>query len=163
MLRTIAVISATALAIAGLAVWVNQASIVYSLPLSAKYRLTIRSLSNSDEGKLTLRITYHYPPAIGTFVTAEQTIVRPATQLTFSHAIDDESGLQCVYDNNDVGFLLLYHVPTDDLWDSTGRAGGWNGTEDSLWQSRLDEIRKKTPGIPYSELPNQSSEQSVAG
>jgi hypothetical protein len=148
------VIASVAAATAGLCIWVSSDPILYSQPLSPKHKLTIRSSRAADPDQLNLTITYHYPPAIFTYMAAEQTVKRPNEALTFSLVVDHDNDLQCIYDNNDIGFLLLYHAPSDDLWDTTGRIGGWNGTDKAVWQRRLHELQQKFPSIPYSLLPN---------
>lgn len=128
--------------------------VVYSQPLSSKHKLTILTASGPGSSRLILKLTYHYPPAIGSYVVAEQIVNRPTETLTFSHVVDSDQQLQCIHDNNNIGFLLMYHEPSDDLWDTTARSGGWNGTDNTMWQQRLEDVRKTFPSIPYSVLPN---------
>jgi hypothetical protein len=131
---------------------VNRSSILFEHQLSARYRLTIREKSQSSTA-VVLGITYHNPPAIGMYVDAEQTIARPSEPLSFSAITDASSGIICVFDKNGVGFLLIYDPIADDLWDSTGRSGGWHGSESSEWEARLAQLVARNPTIPYTELP----------
>lgn len=156
MIRKIAVSLSIVAVIIALLIWKVQASILYSHPLSSKYKLTVRTVGDGNVDKTTLEITYHYPPAIGMYAVAHQIVDRPSSRITFSHIADRETKLQCVYDNNGAGFLLMYHEPSDDLWDSTGRSGGWNGTDDALWQQRLEQLLQRHASIPYSVLPRQN-------
>lgn len=131
---------------------VNRSSILFEHQLSARHRLTIRQKSQSSN-ELVLGITYHNPPAIGMYAVAEQTIARPSKPLSFSAIKDASSGIICVFDNNGVGFLLMYDPIADDLWDSTGRSGGWHGSESSEWEARLAQLVDRNPTIPYTDLP----------
>ena len=133
---------------------VNRSPILFEHQLSARHRLTVRQQSKSSN-EIVLGITYHNPPAIGTYMVAEQTITRPSNPLSFSAIKDASSGIICVFDNNGVGFLLMYDPIADDLWDSTGRSGGWNGSKSSEWEDRLAQLADRNPAIPYTELPGQ--------
>lgn len=144
------VVSAVAMIIVG--VVVNRSSIIFEYQLSAGYRLTIREKSQSST-EVVLGITYHNPPAIGMYAVAEQTIARPSKPLSFSAIKDASSGIICVFDNNGVGFLMIYDPIEDDLWDSTDRSGGWNGSESSEWEARLAQLVDRNPTIPYTVLP----------
>lgn len=132
----------------------NRSSILFEHQLSARHRLTIREQSQTSN-EVVLGITYHNPPAIGMYAVAEQTITRPSTPLSFSAIKDSSSGIICVFDNNNVGFLLMYDPIEEDLWDSTGRSGGWNGSKSSEWEGRLAQLADRNPTVPYSELPGQ--------
>ena len=138
--------------IAAVFAW-QRSSILFEHQLSDLYRLTIRQVSSPSTGKVTLKTTYHNPPAIGMYAVAEQTVFRPAAQLSFTSITDTDTGVICVFDNNDIGFLLMYNPITQDLWDSTGRSGGWNGSDSTQWQSLLTQLRLRNPTIPYHELP----------
>jgi hypothetical protein len=144
------VVCAVAMIIVGFVV--NRWSILFEHQLSARHRLTIREESQSSN-EVVLGITYHNPPAIGMYTVGEQTIARPSTPLSFSAIKDASSGIVCVFDNNGVGFLLIYDPIEDDLWDSTGRSGGWHGSESSEWETRLAKLVERNPAIPYTELP----------
>ena len=144
------VVCAVAMIIVGFVV--NRSSILFEHQLSARYRLTIREKSQSST-QVVLEITYHNPPAIGTYAVAEQTIARTSKPLSFSAIKDASSGIICVFDNNGVGFLLIYDPIEDDLWDSTGRSGGWHGSESSEWEARLAQLVDRNPTIPYTALP----------
>lgn len=144
------VVCAVAMIIAGFVV--NRSSILFEHQLSARHRLTIREKSQSSTA-VVLGITYHNPPAIGMYAVAEQTIARTSEPLSFSAITDASSGIICVFDNNGVGFLLIYDPIADDLWDSTGRSGGWHGSESSEWEARLAQLVDRNPTIPYTELP----------
>ncbi len=133
---------------------VNRSSILFEHQLSAQHRLTIRQKSQSSN-QVVLGITYHNPPAIGMYAVAEQTVARPAKLLSFSAIKDAGSGIICVFDNNDIGFLLMYDPSQDDLWDSTGRPEGWNGSKPSEWEVLLSQLVDRNPAIPYTELPGQ--------
>ncbi len=87
------------------------------------------------------------------YADAEQAIARTSEPLSFSAIKDARSGIICVFDNNSVGFLLIYDPVTDDLWDSTGRSGGWHGSESSEWAARLAQLVDRNPTIPYTVLP----------
>lgn len=130
----------------------NRSSILFEHQLSERHRLTIREKSQSSN-EVVLGITYHNPPAIGMYAVAEQTIARPSKPLSFSAIKDASSGIICVFDNNGVGFVLIYDPIEDDLWDSTGRSGGWNGSKSSEWGARLAQLVDRNPTIPYTELP----------
>lgn len=136
-------------------VWLWNRSEVFDYQLSEEYRLIIRQRASDSPDEIMLRITYHKPPAIGAIMIADQTIVRPATALTFTAVEDSDTGVKCVFDNNGVGFLLMYDPTSDDLWDSTGRSGGWHGTDPNIWQAQLTELHQKYPSIPYSVLPGE--------
>lgn len=145
------------LAIACFVFWLRQPPVIYTQPLSPKYKITIRRLPAANPDKVTLRITYHYPPGIGMYVVREQTIKRPTDRLTFSHVVDPGNRLQCIHDNNGVGFLLLFDENTDDLWHTTNQGenwGGWRGTYRSVWQERLDALREEFPSVPYTSIPD---------
>jgi hypothetical protein len=144
------VVCAVAMIIVGFVV--NRWSILFEHQLSARHRLTIREKSQSST-QVVLGITYHNPPAIGTYAVAEQTIARTSKPLSFSAIKDASSGIICVFDNNGVGFLLIYDPIEDDLWDSTGRSGGWNGSKSSEWEDRLAQLVDQNPTIPYTKLP----------
>ncbi|MBL8855999.1 MAG: hypothetical protein JNK57_18680 [Planctomycetaceae bacterium] len=131
---------------------VNRSSILFEHQLSARHRLTIRQKSQSP-GEVVLGITYHNPPAIGMYAVAEQTIIRPSKPLSFAAIKDADTGIIVVFDNNGVGFLLMYNPIKDDLWDSTGRSGGWNGSISSEWEDLLTQLVDRNPTIPYTELP----------
>lgn len=151
MRKAIAIVAfLVALIFAGF-VW-HRSSILFEHQLSADYRLTIRQKSASTN-TITLSITYHNPPAIWLVAVAEQSVKRPSSPLSFSAITDEDSGVICVFDNNDVGFLLIYNPNTDDLWDSTGRSGGWNGSDSSEWQTLLAQLVARNPMIPYPDLP----------
>ena len=144
------VVCAVATIIAGFVV--NRSSILFEHQLSAQYRLTIREKSQSSTA-IVLGITYHNPPAIGMCAVAEQTVASTSEPLSFSTITDASSGIIWVFDNNGVGFLLIYDPIADDLWDSTGRSGGWSGSESSEWEARLVQLVARNPTIPYTELP----------
>ncbi len=133
------------------------ASTVYTHPLSAKTKITIRALRDSEPDKIKLEITYHYPPAIGMYAVSEQSVDRPSSSMNFSHVADQASGLHCIYDNNDLGFLLLFDSSTEDLWISANPAGGRNGTSCDWWQKQLNLLRRKHPMIPYKLLPDHGN------
>ncbi|AMV34970.1 hypothetical protein VN12_22780 [Pirellula sp. SH-Sr6A] len=143
-------VCAVAMIIAGFVV--NRSSILFEHQLSARHRLTIRQKSRSAN-EIVLGITYHNPPAIGMYAVAEQTIARPSKPLSFSAIKDASSGIICVFDDNGIGFLLLYDPTEDDLWDSTGHSGGWHGSKSSKWEARLAQLVVRNPTIPYTELP----------
>ena len=151
--RRIVIVSVVVAAVLGLSLWLTWNSVLYSHPLSSRHKLTIRTSPAPSIDEVKLDVTYHYPPAIGTFMVAEQVVRHPNEDITFTHRADPENGLLCIHDNNHLGFLLLYHEPSDDLWDTTGRSGGWNGSDKTLWQERLTVLRKKWPSIPYPHLP----------
>jgi hypothetical protein len=144
------VVCAVAMIIVGFVA--NRLSILFEHQLSARYRLTIREKSQSST-QVVLKITYHNPPAIGTYAVAEQTIARTSKPMSFSAIKDASSGMICVFDNNGVGFLLIYDPIADDLWDSTDRSGGWNGSKSSEWEDRLAQLVDRNPSIPYTKLP----------
>jgi hypothetical protein len=152
--RRISIASVLVAVVVGIGFWLVRDPVAYSHPLSSTHKLTIRTAPGPTNNQLTLNVTYHYAPAIGTYMVAKQIVNRPNEGITFSLVVDRDNGLQCIYDNNDIGFLLLYHEPSDDLWDTTGRSGGWNGTDKVMWQQRLHELHQKFPSIPYSVLPN---------
>jgi hypothetical protein len=131
---------------------VNRSSILFEHQLSARHRLTIRQKSQSPS-EVVLGITYHNPPAIGMYAVAEQTITRPSKPLSFAAIKDADTGIIVVFDNNGVGFLLMYNPIKDDLWDSTGRSGGWHGSKSSEWEDLLTQLVDRNPTIPYAELP----------
>jgi hypothetical protein len=151
-MRVVSAIVVCAVAMIIVGVVVNRSSILFEYQLSARYRLTIREKSQSST-QVVLGVTYHNPPAIGMYVDAEQTIARTSRPLSFSAIKDVSSGIICVFDNNDVGFLLIYDPIEDDLWDSTGRSGGWHGSESSEWEALLAQLVDRNPSIPYTELP----------
>jgi len=154
LVRRIATASLILAAVFGLGFWLIRDPVVYSHSLSSKHKLTIRTSPSPSNDQIRLQVTYHYPPALGTFIVAEQIVNQPTGDLTFTSVVDPETDIQCVHDNNDIGFLLMYHSPTDDLWDTTGRSGGWHGSDNSIWQDRLSILRQKHPSIPYSLLPD---------
>lgn len=133
---------------------VNRSTVLFEHQLSSRHRLTIRQKSHSPK-EIVLEITYHNPPAIGMYAVAEQTIMAPRKPLSFSAIKDADTGITCVFDNNDVGFLLMYDPMEDDLWDSTGRSVGWNGSKSSVWEERLAQLAERISAIPYTELPMQ--------
>ncbi|MCR9200264.1 MAG: hypothetical protein NXI04_16640 [Planctomycetaceae bacterium] len=152
MRKSIIIAVALVALVAAFLAW-HRSSIVFEHQLSERYRLTIRQVPSDSAGKLSLQVTYHNPPAIGSYIMAKQTVRRPAFQLSFTSVTDSVTGDICVFDNNSIGFLLMYNPVTEDLWDSTGRSGGWNGSDSKQWQSLLTQLRDRNPSIPYRELP----------
>ncbi|XZE21501.1 hypothetical protein SH449x_001404 [Pirellulaceae bacterium SH449] len=132
----------------------DRSTILFECQLSTRHRLVIRQKSMLSN-EIVLQITYHNPPAIGLYAVAEQTVIRPPKPLSFSTITDTESGVISVFDNDGVGFLLLYNPDKDDLWDSTGRSVGWNGSNVKEWKDLLAELITRNPTIPYSDLPGQ--------
>ena len=140
----------------------SSSDVLFELQLANQHRLIIREVPSGAAGKVTLQVTYHNPPAIGTFMVAEQTVAKPNGPIAFATVADSDSGVVCVFDTNDVGFLLLYNRKTEDLWDSTRDSGGWHGSDRAEWQTLLNELRSRHPVIPYKRLPGsgQSTEPS---
>lgn len=129
-----------------------HSSILFEYQLSSSYRLTIRQVSSTAP----LRITYHTPPALGMHMVAEQEVMAAGEAVTFTPLVDAKTGVVCVFDNHELGFLLMYNPENEDLWDSSGRVGGWHGSDRSEWQSLLTELRLRNPTIPYAKLPGGS-------
>ncbi len=121
--------------------------------LSARHRLTIREKSQSSTA-VVLGITTTTHQRLHVRLVAEQTNrSRTSEPLSFSAITDASSGIICVFDNNGVGIPFEYDPIADDLWDSTGRSGGWHGSESSEWSARLAQLVDRNPTIPYTEMP----------
>lgn len=125
---------------------------VYSAALSPRYKLTIRTRPLSGSAELDLKVTYHYPPAIGMFAEASMRIPMPVAPLRFSKIIDQPTGIVCIYDLNKAGLLFFYSPSDDDFWQ-TGDHSGWARTPSSEWTRVLQDLRTRHPSIPYTELP----------
>lgn len=125
---------------------------VYSVALSPRYKLTIRTRPLPESAELDLKITYHYPPAIGMFMVGTQRIPMPATPLRFSKIIDQPTGMICIYDLNQAGLLFFYSPSDDDFWQ-TGNQHGWARTSTTHWSQVLQDLKVRHPNIPYSKLP----------
>lgn len=133
---------------------IDRSSILFEYQLSVRHRLIIRQRSQSSS-EVILRVTYHNPPAIGIYAVAEQRITRPSEPLSFTAIKDADTGIISVFDNNRAGFLLMYDPIKDDLWDSTGRSGGWHGSKSSEWEDLLAQLVNRNLTIPYTKLPGQ--------
>ncbi len=154
-------LSVLVLTVIAIAIFIGQFSgrstggeVMFDHQLAPQHRLIMRGQADPTGETIVLSITYHNPPAIGTFMLANQSAKRTAEPLSFEALTDLETGVVCVFDNCGINFLLMYDPRTDDLWDSTGRSGGWHGSESNQWQVLLDEVRSRNWGIPYSKLPS---------
>jgi hypothetical protein len=157
LVKVVGAVFAMAILFVVFAILMSLSSVIYTQPLSAKTKITIRALRDPEPDKIKLEITYHYPPAIGMYAVSEQSVARPSSPMNFSHVADQASGLQCIYDNNDLGFLLLFDSSTEDLWISAGPSGGRHGTSRDWWQKQLNLLRRKHPMIPYKLLPDHGN------
>lgn len=127
MARRNAFVSLIVAAVVGLGFWLMRDPVLYSHPLSSRYKLTIRTAPAPSVDQLVLRVTYHFPPAFGTFMIGEQVVSRSNETITFTLIADQENGLQCIHDNNDIGSFccIMAHLKTcgirqDVLVDGTG-------------------------------------------
>ena len=127
--------------------------VIYTDNLSPKHKLTISGRRLPQTDQIELKITYHYPPAIGLHMVEKLTLVNPDSQFKFASLTDANTGVKCIYDQNDVGLIFLFSSTTEDLFH-TGRDGGWYGTTTTEWSTIFDDIKSRKPNIPFDQLPS---------
>lgn len=120
---------------------------VYSAILSDKYKLTVYSRVLTETNELDLKVTYHYPPAIGMFMLSKFRVKMPSKPLKLSMVTDAKTGIRCVFDENNLGLLFLYSPTDDDLWNS-------QHSHEPKWVKQFQEIQSRNPEIPYQDLPS---------
>jgi hypothetical protein len=126
--------------------------VIYAEDLSAEYRLTVSSRKSTEPNLTELKITYHYPPAIGMFMVDSFKIATSNERIEFRSFTDAKTGIKWVCDPNDAGLVFMFSPTTDDLFH-TGRDGGWYGTTTTEWSTIFNDIASRTPEMPYTALP----------
>ncbi len=122
----------------------------FTLAVSRTCKLTIR-YDNALNDEATLYVTFHYPPAIGTYGVSRIQLRRPRSVFDFKSVKAEDSPIQCIYDANGSGFVFLYNHKQDDSW-VIGQATGY-GNFPTLWSDRFNDVKSRFPEIPYDELP----------
>ena len=141
-----------ALVAVGLWLFDDGFRVIHGEDLSAKCRLTVSARQPAEPNLTELKVTYHYPPAIGMFVVDNFKIPTPKNKIEFRSFTDNKTGTKCVCDLNDSGIVFMFSPATDDIFHS-GRDGGVYGTTKTEWSTLFNDIASRTSGMPYPALP----------